>query len=101
MALNSKKSDELVDSNNLVLEGVLTLLKNNNEHKWTGTMTELGDSLYLVLDKRKTLALPKSPSYLRVTMNKLVNRLRARGIVIKFGRTPDSHRTRFVTLRQN
>lgn len=101
MALNSKKNDSVIDSGDLVLEGVLTLLKNNNSQGWTGTMTELGDSLYSVLDKRKTLALPKSPSTLRVTMNKLVNRLRSRGIVIKFGRTPDSHRTRFVTLRQN
>lgn len=53
MALNSKKNDSLVTSNDLVLEGVLTLLQKVPGHKWTGTMTELGDSFYSVLDKEK------------------------------------------------
>lgn len=93
MALNSKIN--LVD--NLVLENVISVMDMNKT--WTGTMTELNE-LFLNLAGRgsKSLSkkLPRSPSFLRIVINRIANRLRTRGMSVKFGRTNDRTRTRYV-----
>lgn len=85
MTLNSKTNT--VDND--VLNSVLDLV--SKVHLWRGTMSDLGSSL-------KTKNLPKSPSALRTVINRIVNRLRTRGVSVKFGRTNDRMRTRFVRL---
>lgn len=85
---------------NLVLEGILNTLKGAEHHTWLGTMTELKPYLSIGLTKNKKNILPVSPSALRVVINRIVNRLRTRGVSVKFGRTTDHSRTRFIKLSQ-
>ena len=83
--------------NDLVLGNILSVMDMNRS--WSGTMTDLND-LFLDLagrsSRRLAKSLPKSPSALRVVINRVANRLRTRGISVKFGRTTDHSRTRFV-----
>lgn len=92
MTLNSKIN--LVD--NLVLESILSHLEDAESHKWQGTMSELKLELSADLSRSKKNNLPGSPSALRVVINRIANRLRTRGVSVKFGRTNDRTRTRFV-----
>ena len=95
MTLNSKTN--LVD--NVVLEGIVKSVKDNTvTNQWRGTMTELDSTLVKTFDKNRAKInnLPGSPSALRVVLNRIANRLRTRGISVKFGRTNDPTRTRFV-----
>lgn len=89
MASNSNKSNV----NEMVLGGILRL---STKSVWTGTMTELRTSLNRVLTRSQRNKLPGSPGALRMVVNKVANRLRNRGIGVRFGRTTDHARTRFV-----
>lgn len=93
MTLNSKTN--AVD--NLVLQGILSVIGGPN-NQWRGTMTELTSSLIRVYNRSRTSSnnLPGSPSALRVVINRIANRLRTRGVSVRFGRTNDRTRTRFV-----
>jgi hypothetical protein len=95
MVNNSKASDNKNNVLDLIFKGVLTILKRKNT--WVGTMTQLNDSLVRVLGKRASTSLPKSPSALRVSLNKTLNRLRNRSISVKFGRTNSARYVKFVT----
>ena len=79
-----------------VLNGILTVLVRNNGNTWSGTMTDLTAALSRVLGKRRSVILPGSPGALRVVVNRVVNRLRARRISVRFSRTPDHARNRYV-----
>jgi hypothetical protein len=99
MALNkTQTSSNTTDISNdeVVLNGVLSMASSNKEQLWTGTMTQLNDTLVKVVGKKDSKMLPRSPSALRVVLNRIVNRLRSRKIGVKFGRTTDHSRTRFV-----
>jgi hypothetical protein len=78
---------------NAILEGVLTVLDSRN-NIWLGTMTTLNKELVRSLGKKTVL--PRSPSALRIVLNRVANRLRVRGVSVKFGRTNDHTRTRYV-----
>ena len=91
--MNSNKSESV---DNLVLNGVLKLLDSTN-YSWIGTMTELNRVLAKKLGNQSKY-LPKSPSALRVVLNRVVNRLRNRKVSVKFARTTDHVRTRYVTF---
>lgn len=93
MVLNSKTSDTTINVSDIVFRGVISVINNGN---WTGTMSSLNAALNRVLSKKQRAMLPKSPSALRVVVNRVANRIRNRGVSIKFGRTTDSNRTRFV-----
>jgi len=88
----SRKLEQTSGVNESVLDGVLYLLNKNNV--WTGTMTDLRSDLVKVLGKNRDL--PRSPSALRVVLNGVVNRLRVRKVSVRFGRTNDHTRTRYV-----
>lgn len=77
---------------NTVLQGVLTVLDKGGT--WIGTMTDLNTELVKRLGKK--IILPQSPSALRIALNRVVSKLRRRGVSIKFGRTTDHTRTRYV-----
>lgn len=100
MASNSKtnpqRNNNLVNVNDVVLNGVLAVLERNDEDIWTGTMTELDSALTRVLSRKNSGLLPGSPSALRVVLNRIVNRLRNRGVSVRFGRASDHTRTRYV-----
>ena len=67
---------------------------------WKGTMTNLTTALNRVLSQRQRTLLPRAPGALRVVINRIANRLRNRGIGVRFGRTTDHARTRYVRFTQ-
>ena len=84
----------------IVLAKVNTVVESQSGSKWTGTMTNLMRAINRVSSKRQREILPGSPSALRVVINRIANRLRNRGIGVRFGRTTDHARTRFVRFTQ-
>jgi hypothetical protein len=86
---NEKKMRE-----ELVLNSVLNFINMNPE--WVGTMTTLRTKLTRMLGKNLSENLPKSPAALRMTLNKIVNRLRVRRVSVKFGRTHDHAGVKYV-----
>ena len=80
----------------LVLDRVQSVLENQVEGTWIGTMTELSTAIVRVSSKKQRTMLPGSPGALRVVINRVVNRLRNRGIGVRFVRTTDHGRTRLV-----
>jgi uncharacterized protein len=95
MASNSK-TDRRDIIEEIVLRGIVSVMERQIETVWTGTMTNLTTALNRVLSKHQRTVLPNSPSALRLVINRVVNRLRNRGIGVRFGRTTDHTRTRFV-----
>lgn len=93
MTSNSKENSAKISTDNAVLNGVLMMVDNDN---WLGTMTDLNSVLVKVLGKKNSKMLPGSPGALRVVLNRIVNRLRSRGVSVRFGRTSDHTRTRYV-----
>jgi len=95
MALNSKT----ISVDDLVLQGIVNTLE-DSDFSWSGTMTELSSELGRSFNRNKSKrsVLPGSPSALRVVINRITNRLRSRGISVRFKRSPDHTRTRFVTF---
>lgn len=87
------RNNKITTTNEVVIEGVLKVINNKN---WTGTMTELNSTLSKVLGRKQSQILPGSPSALRMVLNRVVNRLRVRGISVRFARTNDHTRTRYV-----
>ena len=98
MASKSKRKSQRITTvspaNGVVFRGISSVMQSNNV--WFGTMTELTTALNRVLSRKQRNLLPKSPSALRLVVNQVVNRLRNQGIGVKFGRTTDHGRTRFV-----
>ena len=92
MVSNSKKNSNKNNVENAILSGVLKVL--DRSKMWTGTMTDLNNKLVKNSEIKKIL--PRSPSALRVVLNRVLPRLRNRGVSIRFGRTTDRTRTRFV-----
>jgi hypothetical protein len=92
MVSNSKQ----VNVDDVVFSNVLQVLRKHGSRTWTGTMTELSAALTKTVGKQQSSVLPGSPSALRVVLNRVVNRLRYRKISVKFARTTDHMRTRYV-----
>jgi len=82
--------------NEIVFRGVLSALERQNAEQWIGTMTDLGSEIRRTLTRKERQMLPGSPSALRVVMNRVVNRIRNRGVSVRFGRATNRMRTRFV-----
>ena len=96
MVSNSKTNAVSTNVDDVVLNGILEVLKKNNAKVWSGTMTELNSALVRVLGRSRSQILPGSPGALRTVTNRVVNRLRNRKISVKFVRTTDHTRTRLV-----
>lgn len=80
----------------IVLRGITSVMESQNVSIWIGTMTNLTTALNRVLSKHQRTLLPNSPSALRLVINRVVNRVRSRGIGVRFIRTTDHSRTRLV-----
>jgi|HubBroStandDraft_5_1064220.scaffolds.fasta_scaffold11923_3 hypothetical protein len=101
MASKSKRNMETNwattnDINEIIFRGVTSIVEGQSGSVWTGTMTNLTTALNRVLSRKQRTLLPGSPGALRVVINRVVNRLRNRGIGVRFGRTTDHARTRYV-----
>jgi len=97
MVSNSKTNVQVNSVEDVVFNGVMSVLSNVRKgSSWTGTMTDLNTALVSRLSRKDSKVLPGSPSALRVVLNRVVNRLRNRSVSVKFGRTTDNTRTRFV-----
>lgn len=94
MRINSKTIDRRNAVNDIVVRGINSIVDNNGD--WIGTMTDLTVALNRVLSQRQRTMLPGSPGALRTVINEVANRLRSRGIGVRFGRTTDHTRTRYV-----
>lgn len=83
---------------NSVLEVLLGygLMTKGARTEWTGTMTDLRSELVKVVGRKNAATLPQSASALRVVLNRVVSRIRCRGVTVKFTRSTDSSRTRLV-----
>lgn len=92
MTYNSKKNTPKNEADNVVLNGVLTIV---NDGSWVGTMTELNSAIKKVLSRKEAKSLPASPAALRVVLNRIINRIRTRKVSVKFNRT---NKTRYVKL---
>lgn|SRR5271169_4245188 len=97
MASNSKTN---INVDEVILNGILTMLDKQAQHSWIGTMTELDVALERVLGRKHSNSLPGSPGALRVAVNRVINRLRSRRVSVKFSRTKDHARTRLVSFAQ-
>jgi hypothetical protein len=101
MASNSKKvvrrTTTETNVENVVYNGVVSVVKSVRKgNAWTGTMTDLNSALITVLGRKNSNILPGSPSALRVVLNRVISRLRNNKVSVKFGRTTDHSRTRYV-----
>ena len=96
---SARKNSTEVNVDDVVLTGVLTMLK-AGPTTWIGTMTDVSDNLgpitSTLMGKKVRKNLPGSPGALRVVLNRIAQRLRSRGVSVRFGRTTDHTRTRFV-----
>jgi len=84
------------DINEIVFRGIISVMEGQSGSIWTGTMTNLTTALNRVMSRRQRTLLPGSPGALRVVINRVVNRLRNRGIGVRFSRSTDHARTRYV-----
>jgi len=86
------------NTDNTVLNGALLVISKAKDGIWNGTMTDLNSAMRkVVIGKKGDISgMPRSPSSLRVVLNRIINRLRSRGVSVKFGRTTDATRTRHV-----
>jgi hypothetical protein len=80
----------------IVFRGIISVMEGQTGSNWTGTMTNLMTALNRVSSKKQRTILPGSPAALRVVINRVANRLRNRGIGVRFARTTDHTRTRYV-----
>lgn len=80
--------------NDAIMNSVLDLV--NSQQEWTGTMTDLAAKIKNKIPKDFKSEFPKTPQTLRVSVNKIVSRLRARGVSVKFNK---SHGTRLATFK--
>jgi hypothetical protein len=89
-------NSEVTNVDEIVFRGITSVVRSQSTSNWIGTMTSLTTALNRVLSRRQRTLLPGSPSALRLTINRVANRLRNRGIGVRFSRSTDHSRTRLV-----
>lgn len=87
------KTDEIVFTK------VMTIVDQSGS-VWTGTMSNLRTALNRVSSRNQRDILPASPAALRLVVNRITNRLRNKGIGVRFSRSTDHKRTRLVRFVQ-
>lgn len=84
-----------VNVDSLVVDGVVRLLA--SREAWQGSMTELDSAVRRVLRRKNAVAgWPANPRGLRAVVDSVVPTLRRLGVKVRFGRTTDHARKRFV-----
>ena len=94
---NSNQFGYTINLNSDMSETVRTRILNlvDREGIWVGTMTELRSAIGFGRSKSLT-----NPSMVRRVVNTIASSLRKRGVSVKFGRSTDHMRTRFVSFTQ-
>lgn len=77
------------------LSGVVRLLARTKTSQWSGSMTELETSLRKVV-RRQNIVWPSNPRATRAVVDRILPELKKLGVKVRFGRTSDHHRKRFV-----
>lgn len=90
------KTNKTETINEIVMSSVVKIMEKSTSREWMGTMTQLSKSISKLLTKQQIKMLPRSPSALRSVLNRIVNRIRNRRIGVKFARSTDHMRTRYV-----
>jgi hypothetical protein len=93
----SNSNNKTTNSSDMVSDVLVTSIKKiatSRKSPWVGTLSELGSVLETKVASPEVL--PASPSALRVSLNKVVNRLRSAGVTIRFSRSTSHDRTRLV-----
>jgi hypothetical protein len=72
---------------NNIKQQVIDLLNSTKNGQWIGTMTDLSGKIRTGI---------RSPSYFRRVLNVIVPSIRNAGVSVRFGRTTDHSRTRYV-----
>lgn len=93
---NNRRITAINNVDDIVFRSVSSVLERHSHGVWIGTMTELGAAINRVASKRQRTILPGSPGALRVVLNRVINRIRNKGIGVRFIRTTDHARTRLV-----
>lgn len=93
---NARGNTVINNVDDVVLRGISSVMGRQSVRTWMGTMTELTTALNRVLSRKQRTFLPGSPSALRMVIDRVANRLRSKGVGVRFGRTSDHTRTRFV-----
>lgn len=93
---NARGNTVMNNVDDVVLRGISSVMGRQSVRTWMGTMTELTTALNRVLSRKQRTFLPGSPSALRMVIDRVANRLRSKGVGVRFGRTSDHTRTRFV-----
>ncbi len=78
---------------------ILDLLDRKNG-EWSGSMSDLDYAITSGLRKNATRDWPTTPSVLRRVVNSVVNRLRSRGVSVRFARV-GHERKRMVEFSRN
>jgi hypothetical protein len=81
---------------NTLVNGVVSVVSRRTT-PWVGTITELNNVLVKKFGTVENW--PRSASALRVSLNKVVNRIRNKGVSIRFMRSTDHNRTRLVVIQ--
>lgn len=95
MAYNTQE----ISVDNLVVEAIASFA--TDSQRWVGTMTQLSRKINRNLARSQKEHLPGSASALRKVIDRNLRRIRSRGISVKFSRSPDRMRTRFVELNSS
>ena len=93
----STASTKSVSLNDSLYNQIVSLVSRRG--LWSGSMTELNAALVRAMRSHVPASWPKTPSLLRLAVNRVVNKLRRTGgIKVTFTRTPDHDRKRVVTF---
>ena len=84
---------QMDERTSVILDGVLQVIRNSKSGEWVGTMTQLRRQVSRLVGQS---IVPRSPAAMRTTVNRILSRIRNAGVSVKFGRTTDSMRTRYV-----
>lgn len=87
-----------VEVENTLVKSVISVLEKRST-PWVGTMTELNNTIVRTLGKKVPSSWPKSPSALRVALNRVVNRIRNAGVSVRFVRSTNHERNRLVVFK--
>lgn len=93
---SNRQPKPINSTNEVVLNGIISVISKGKNEMWIGTMTQLSNALSKNLSQKGSKLLPGSPAALRVVVNRVISRLRNRGIGVRFTRTTDHMRTRIV-----
>ena len=72
---------------NIILNAVQNVVSKRGDKGIDATLTQVQKTIYTNISKEDRKILPKSPSSLRIVLNRIINRLKVRGIRLNFTRT--------------